>query len=80
MPESPLAVDARRGGDADLEHEQRHGDGEQTVAERRQPLHVSSGKVVVDVCRIIQARQARKPPLDAAHTQDLGNHLSSFPH
>ena len=48
MPEIALGVDGFDGGDAEIEHEQSHGDGEDAVAEGGEAFDALSGNTVVE--------------------------------
>src|SRR5579863_6892436 len=48
VPEIVLGVDGLGGGDAQVENEQGHGDGEETVAEGGDAVHILSGNAVVE--------------------------------
>lgn len=47
LPEIALGVDSFGGRDPEIEHEQRHGYGEDAVAERGEALHAFSCNLVV---------------------------------
>ncbi len=46
-PQLALAVDHLAGGHVEIQNQQRHGHGEDAVAERRKPLQTLTGNLVV---------------------------------